>query len=138
MAVLILEDEKSVLGLIAALTPEYTVIVAQTSQEAVRQFTEYRHYIDLLITDVALPSGCSGVELARHLREEIGGLPIILMSARPPSLWGERDVSHLNWLGPHSLAFLQKPFSMAELLENTRRLTRTEHALPVRAAGRDH
>ena len=125
MSVLILEDEEAILnGLIAALTPEYTVIAARTSQEAARQFSDYRHYIDLLITDVSLPSGCSGVELARRFREEVAGLPIILMSARQPSLWSERDRGHLNWLGPHSVAFLHKPFSVAELLANTRKLAR--------------
>jgi DNA-binding response OmpR family regulator len=138
MSVLIVEDEEAILnGLIAALTPEYTVIVAQTSQDAVRQFTDYRHYIDLLISDVSLSAGLSGVELARRFREEVAGLPVILISARQPSLWSERDTSNLNWLGPHSLAFLQKPFSVAELLANTRRLMRAEHA-PLRATRRGY
>lgn len=137
MSVLILEDEEAILnGLIAALTPDYTVIAAQNSSEAARQFSDYRHYIDLLITDVTLPSGCSGVELARRFREEVAGLPVILMSAHQPSLWNERDKGHLNWLGPHSLAFLHKPFSVADLLAHTRKLTRLAQKPASSLAGR--
>ena len=135
MSVLIVEDEETILnGLVAALSGNYTVIAAQTPDDAIRQFAHYRHYIDLVIADVTLPAGVSGVELARRFREENAGLPIILMSGLQPGLWTERDSSHLNWLGPHSLAFLQKPFSVSELMAHAHRLTEFSRTPRARTA----
>ena len=53
----------------------------------------------------------SGIELRDHIRNENGKIPIVLMT-------GERD----HTLGVGFNGFLQKPFTMLELLNEVGRL----------------
>jgi CheY-like chemotaxis protein len=73
-----------------------------------------RRAVSLLLTDLVMPGGMSGEQLAARLRESEPLLRIIYMSGYSPSIAG-RELS----LGPGA-SFLQKPFSPEVLLETVR------------------
>jgi DNA-binding response OmpR family regulator len=86
----------------------YKVLTAGDSSEALRIGELHRGQIDLLLTDVVLP-GASGIELAGTLPQSQPGLRILYMSGHTESDLLRRGVSS------ETLAFLAKPFSLAEL-----------------------
>jgi CheY-like chemotaxis protein len=67
--------------------------------------------IDLLLTDLVLPDGIRGDELARQFRQEKPDLKIIVTSGYNPESVGS------NPAGMEDNIFLQKPFAMRVLLE---------------------
>lgn len=68
-AILIVEDDVGVLGLMAAILAPlgYRVLTAQNGNEALRLCQAHRIRVDLLITDVVMP-GMSGHELAEAFK----------------------------------------------------------------------
>ena len=115
---LVLDDEAVVMDLMLYLLRHYTVLAATTAEQALRLFTDHGSQIDLLVAEVALLTG-SGIIVARLLRSERPGLPVILTSACPVSHWDSLD---LEKLGPDSVLTLQKPFRVEGLLNAVRQL----------------
>ena len=72
---------------------------------------ERRTDIDLLFTDVVMPKGMSGIELARLARELRPGLKVIVASGYPIPALRERYGRIEN------LAFVNKPYRLAELVK---------------------
>lgn len=66
--------------------------------------------VDLVLSDVVMPSGMSGIELAERLRARWPGLPIILMSGYSADREG-----HASEL-PAGVVWLNKPFTRMQLL----------------------
>jgi len=98
------------------------VLEAATANEALRCFEDADAGLDLLIADVNLPGGPSGVRVALELRSLILYLRIILMSGVPLSLWDEQDAAEWSELPSDSVVTLEKPFQAAGLLQSIRRL----------------
>ena len=117
--ILIVDDEVAVRRrLRSTLAPlGHLVLEAATAEEAVRCFEEADASLDLLIADVHLPLGASGVRVALELRSLIPSLRIILTSGFPPSLWDDQDAAEWSEIPSDSAATLNKPFSAADLLE---------------------
>ncbi len=110
--ILLVEDEDAV-----RLTTErllanqgYQVISAVHGVEARELWRRHRTRIDLLLTDIVMPEGVSGNELAAELQAEVPTLPVILATGYSAEIAG-RDLE----LPPHQ-HFLQKPFNAAKLL----------------------
>jgi CheY-like chemotaxis protein len=59
----------------------YDVIHVATGEEAVAKVLDVRP--DLVLLDIRLPGGLSGLDVARHLRGEGLDMPIIVLSAVP-------------------------------------------------------
>ncbi len=76
--VLLVEDDPDVRDVlrdqIAGLG--YNVLVASDGREALSQ-TEHGQRIDLLFTDIVMPGGLNGLELARQLRGRLPTLNVI-------------------------------------------------------------
>ena len=83
--------------------------------EALKLWPEYRNQLDLLITDLVMPGGMTGKQLARQLRDDQPGVRIIYYSGYSVESAG-REFSPADGEG-----FLQKRFSSDQLLEITRR-----------------
>ncbi|WP_159992368.1 response regulator [Roseomonas sp. 18066] len=66
---------------------------------------------DLLLTDVVLPGGLSGVRLAAELRARQPGLPVLLVSAFTP----QPEALAAEALAAEALPLLAKPVGTAEL-----------------------
>ena len=82
---------------------------------------EHPDRIDLLLTDVVMP-GMNGGELARRLRRLCPGIRVVFMSG-----YSAEAVATHGVLSPGA-SFLQKPFSVEELLERLQEAL--EHAEP--------
>ncbi|MDX8405877.1 MAG: PAS domain S-box protein [Mariprofundus sp.] len=79
--VLIADDEAEVLEVMSRVIKSmgYRVLEARDGVEAMQQFTNYQHQINLALLDVVMPH-CGGVELARQIRELNPALPVIFLT----------------------------------------------------------
>jgi CheY-like chemotaxis protein len=113
--VLVAEDESGVrVPVRRILTAHgYQVLEAPDGASALRIAEGHDGKIDLLLTDVVMP-GMNGGELARRLRRVRTGIRVVFMSG-----YSTEAVSTHGVLSPGS-AFLQKPFSVEELVGRLR------------------
>lgn len=112
--ILIVEDEP-VLRDMAHLILEqcgYRIFEAANGKEALEVWGRHKEKIHLLFTDMVMPEGVSGVELAEKLRAENTNLKIIFASG-----YTVDDIS-TEFLTRHNHArFLQKPYTSLGLLQ---------------------
>ncbi len=80
--ILLVEDELAVRQTVAMFLSRwgYQVLEAGDGPEAIRLWQTARDRVDLLFTDMVMPEGVSGLELAQRLRESKPGLKVILAS----------------------------------------------------------
>jgi PAS domain S-box-containing protein len=107
--ILLVEDETSVRDLTRRMLEEsgYRVLSAASGRDALRLCTTNREHIDLILTDVVMPR-MRGVEVARRVASIRPSMRVLFMS-------GYTDNSiHADLAG--SISFLQKPFTLDELL----------------------
>ncbi|MFO1476842.1 MAG: response regulator [Verrucomicrobiota bacterium] len=114
--ILVVEDEPSVRQLIQAVleTHGYHVHTEPSGASALREWDRYRGNIDLVITDMVMPEGVSGRELAEKLRSDSPGLKIIFCSGYAEEMLDENS----DLLTREH--FLEKPFEPRKLLEHIR------------------
>jgi nitrogen-specific signal transduction histidine kinase len=93
----------------------YTVLEAANGAEALEHWEQYRGRVALLLTDLVMPSGVSGQDLARHLRQDEPDLKIIFTSGYSAEI-AARGIE----LQPGQ-NFVQKPCPPDQLLESIRR-----------------
>src|SRR5438445_6166726 len=81
-ALLLVEDEPSVRMITRALLEQYGyhVLEASNGVEALEIWEKQRSSIGLLVTDLVMPAGVSGQQLAGRLKELHPGLKIIFTS----------------------------------------------------------
>jgi len=80
--ILVVEDEPAVRNLASACLRRYgySVLEAADGPEAITVWEQHRDQIDLLLTDMVMPGGMSGSELAKKLREGRTSLKVIFSS----------------------------------------------------------
>ncbi len=115
--ILVVEDEATVRRLTRRVLESagYRVLEAPDAVEALRLWDNHPGTIDLLMTDIVMPGGIDGRELADRLSLRRPGLRVILTSGYSADMAG-RELS----LRPGH-AFLQKPASPRDLLDSVRR-----------------
>jgi len=114
--ILVVEDEAGVRALVIKLLQDlgYRLLQAQSGPHALDVWRQRGDEVDLLITDIVMPDGMNGVELAERLRRHRPGLKVIYTSGYLADLSRE-DISR------HSDAYIAKPFSLIELARLVRR-----------------
>jgi len=119
--ILVVEDEPTVRELAAKILRQsgYEVLEAGSVAEAISVFDEREGRIDLVFSDVILPDR-TGLQLAETLREKTPELPILLSSGHA------YDRSRFGDIEARGLAFLQKPYSLPDLLRTIREIVRAE------------
>src|SRR5579872_914033 len=107
--ILLVEDELPVRKFVSEILHQaaYKVVSASSSADAIMAFHSSREAIDLLLTDVDLPGGISGVELAEQLAAARPGLRVLLMSGSARQSLAFEDNLHC----------IRKPFLPARLLQ---------------------
>jgi two-component system cell cycle sensor histidine kinase/response regulator CckA len=112
--ILIVEDEPAVrriaIRLLRALG--HRAIEAIDGHSGLAKWREHRRNIDLVITDLVMPGGMSGLQLADTIQSERPELPIILASGYSNELIESGDTP----MGPMR-RFLPKPYDQGSLLE---------------------
>ncbi len=115
--ILLVEDDMAVQMVAhASLTRlGYRVLLANTGHEAIRIWNEKKSEIQLVLTDMVMPEGMSGMELGRHFKAERPDLKLLIMSGY------DADVAGTNFPQAGPGAFLGKPFELSVLAEAVRR-----------------
>ncbi|MCC6408819.1 MAG: response regulator [Planctomycetes bacterium] len=117
--VLLAEDEPSLRRLVrnSLSRAGYDVLEAADGREAWELFGRERERVDLLLTDIVMPH-LNGRDLADRVRAERGDLPVLLMSGYTDDLIDRRAIAAAGF------EFLQKPYTLAELLAKVRAMLR--------------
>ncbi|OEH94319.1 response regulator transcription factor [Bacillus solimangrovi] len=108
-SILVLEDEPGIRSFIVLNLKRngYTVIEAETGEEALQQFNEHPE-IDIALLDVMLP-GIDGFEVCKQIRSKTEQVGIIMLTART------QEVDRVHGLMSGADDYMNKPFSPAEL-----------------------
>jgi PAS domain S-box-containing protein len=115
--ILVAEDEPSVRFLTRVILERqgYSVSDAASGAEAIKLWEAHRGSVRLLLTDLVMPGGMSGQQLARRLREQDPQLKVVFSSGYSAEIAG-RELELRE--GEN---FLQKPFPPDQLLNTIRR-----------------
>ncbi len=115
--ILLVEDEEPVrnLGRLVLERAGYRVIEAANGVAAIEIWEENRDKIDLLFTDIVMPGGMSGLDLAAHLQEMDSDLSVIFISGYSADIAGRE----LNL--EEGQNFVQKPCSPRKMLKIVRK-----------------
>ena len=122
----VIEDRDILARSICALlrTAGHLPATFHSAEELLR--TNYQHDFDLVISDIELP-GMNGMELVDRLRETWPNARIILMSGHRRH---DREIEHY---ASTTIAFLPKPFRLAELLETIKKVMSRHATIGVAA-----
>src|SRR5207244_4100431 len=88
----------------------YAISEAASAPEAIELFSARQGRIDLVITDMMMPT-MTGAELIRELRERNPQLRAIIMSGY------SEETTTREWRLPPNATFLEKPISPKSLLK---------------------
>ncbi len=115
--ILLVEDEAMVRALTrtALQRAGYTVLEATDGVDALRVWGEHRGAIGLLFTDLVMPGGVSGLEIAERMRADEPSLRVLYTSGYSADIAGREPplVDGENFIG--------KPYRLGKLLELVRR-----------------
>jgi two-component system, cell cycle sensor histidine kinase and response regulator CckA len=108
--ILVVDDEPTLRQMIRMALKHfgYDVLDASSGQQAIELFEQAGRPVDLLLTDVVMPDGMSGQDLAEKMSARLPKLRVIYTSGYRVDL-----VKGLE--GQEGMVFLQKPFSMQKL-----------------------
>ena len=114
--VLVVEDEIPLRMLVSSVLQRYgyRVLEAGSGVDALPVWLEYQDEISLLVTDMVMPHGVSGRELAERLRGDKPSLKVIFSSGYSLSMVGTDMVLR------EGLNFLQKPYNPRKLARAVR------------------
>jgi len=113
--ILVVEDEPVLRELVCEVLQqyEYRVLQAGSGLEALRIWDEFNGEIDLVLTDMVMPEGLTGRELAAQLRQRKPALKVIYSSGYSPETM-DRDFGHTDTV------FLSKPYLPPQLARAVR------------------
>jgi two-component system cell cycle sensor histidine kinase/response regulator CckA len=123
--ILVAEDDPDLRLLVTAVLKQhgYNVLEASQGKEALAIWNQERDEISLLLTDMVMPDGISGRDLAAKVRADNPALKILFTSGYSSDIFGQALT-----LNPGE-AFLQKPFAPADLLKAIRGILDGQPAL---------
>jgi PAS domain S-box-containing protein len=116
--ILLVEDDEAVRTLIRRIleTLGYHIREASSGREALGLEPGCLRETDLLLTDMVMPGGLTGRELAERLMAQIPGLKVIFMSGYS----GEAVKADSDFLARTKIRFLQKPCPWHDLVQAVR------------------
>jgi DNA-binding NtrC family response regulator len=115
--VLVAEDEEVLRQMVVQVLriQGYTVLEANSGTNALEVWERADRPIDLLLTDMVMPGGIMGSELAERLLSRSPNLKVIYTSGYSPGMAG-KDASLLEGRN-----FLPKPYSIGKLAQFVRK-----------------
>jgi CheY-like chemotaxis protein len=114
--VLVAEDEEVLRQMLVEVLKNqgYTVLEATSGRHALEVWERADRAVDLLLTDLVMPGGMMGSELAERLSSQCPSLKVIYTSGYSPGMAG-REISLLQ-----KRNFLPKPYSINKLAQFVR------------------
>jgi CheY-like chemotaxis protein len=110
--ILLVEDESPVRQLVRTTLERqgYHVLEARSGPDAITSFEEASRAVDLLLTDLVMPGGMNGRQLAEELQRRDPGLRVIFTSGYGPDfVASDRPLTE-------GVDFLPKPYVLSRLL----------------------
>ena len=116
--ILLVDDDPAVRSVTAQLLElsGYAVIAVGSAAEALTCFGQAGGKIDLLITDLVLEDGPTGIDLACKIRSQCPGQPVLLVSSYSDTLRADPRLAGID--------ILSKPFAHSVLLQAISRAMR--------------
>ena len=93
---------------------DYCVLEAETGVEALKIWDAHQGKVDLLLTDMVMPGGIGGAELAQQLRKRKSDLRVIYSSGYSTEIGGKS-------LSESDPMFLAKPYRPPQLAQRVRK-----------------
>ncbi len=120
--ILVVEDKESVRLIIKAVLERsgYVTLMANNGEEAAALWSKHQSDIELLFTDIVMPGGVTGKDLADVLRAERPSLKVVFCSGFGADIIG---VETFNSPGNY---FLAKPFDVERLSQVVRQALAAE------------
>ncbi|MBK9991987.1 MAG: response regulator [Verrucomicrobia bacterium] len=114
--IFLVEDDESVrIAALAVLSHAgYKVITADNGEQALKIWSARQQKVDLLLTDMIMPEGLTGLDLVKRLRKDDPALRVIVMSGY------SLELSQQGVLDDDGPVYLAKPFEPAILLRSVR------------------
>jgi len=114
--ILIAEDEPALRCLAARVLRKlgYQVLEAASGIEAIQLWEQHEKKVDLLLTDIVMPDGLTGRELARKLEASATGLKVIYTSGYSP------ETKETGFIFQEGVNYLQKPYHPLSLAKVVR------------------
>jgi CheY-like chemotaxis protein len=122
--ILVVEDEGVLRDMAFTILREggYRILTAGTGWEALEFWEQEQGKIDLLLTDMVMPEGMSGVDLAEKLLARQPKLKVLFASG-----YTVDEVSEA-FLQKNNARFLQKPYNRVTLSNAVRQVLDNSHA----------
>jgi len=112
MNILVVEDDPAVRTLVRKTLRAHghRVLEAVSGPTALQVWGLHRAEIDILLTDIVMPDGMDGLELARRLRSEKLTLRVLYTSGY------NTEMAEGRFTGREGIDFLPKPYTPADLM----------------------
>jgi CheY-like chemotaxis protein len=116
LIILVVEDEPSLRLLVRKVLERngFEVMEAASGVAAMELWDKDKPHVDLLLTDMVMPDGMSGRQLAERLKADNPGLKILFTSGYSTELLG-KDLDLRE-----GVTFLQKPYPPVKLIQTVR------------------
>ena len=114
--ILVVEDEPTLRALVRKVLERcnYEVFDAESGTAALAVWEKHKSQIDLLLTDMVMPDGVSGRQLAERLKADNPKLKVIFTTGYSAELVG-KDITLREGVN-----FLQKPYPPQKLVETVK------------------
>ena len=123
--ILLVEDEEPLRELARLVLEDhgYKVLEAASGVQGLKMWEQHKHETDMLLTDMVMPEGMTGRDLAEHIQAERPGFKVLYSSGYSPDVVG----GHFKL--PQNSFFLAKPYQPPELAQAVRECL--ENASPL-------
>ena len=114
--ILLVEDEEPLRELVRCVLESYgyTVMDAATGRSALEVWKQHSKQVDLLLTDIVMPDGITGRDLAEAVKQQRPDLRVLFSSGYSSDIIGK------DFVLADGVNFLQKPYSPQTLAETVR------------------
>ena len=114
--ILIVEDEAALREMAVQILESfgYRLFQASSGPEALSVWKDHAAEIDLVLSDMVMPGGMSGRDLAKQLLAQRPGLPVVLASG-----YSMDDISD-ELSGNRNISFIPKPYNLEILAKAIR------------------
>ena len=123
--IMVVEDEPILRALVRKVLERggYTVVESSSGLAALELWGRTKPHIDLLLTDMVMPDGISGLQLADKLKAQNPGLKVIFTTGYSAELMGK------DFKIKEGVNFLQKPYPPQKLVQTVRNGLASEEPL---------